>query len=295
MKNVNWQEIQEYYDNKHSWRDIIKHFKLSNAIISKAVKNKFLKTRTKSDANKLRHIKNPQKLSEETKKKISEGRKQYLQNNPDKVPYLLNHSRNESYPELYFDNIFSKEYKKNEDYKTYLQVGIYEIDFAFLNKGIAIEIDGDQHYLDKKIVESDIRKTEYITKQGWEILRVCWSDYQKLNVKQKEEFIKELFDYINNKVLKPILIKIDNKNYCEDCKKKVERRSKRCCICEGKRRSLELLKTLPSYDIIKNEVKNIGYKGTGRKYNVSDNTIRKWLKLYEKYVLVSVVANGPDS
>jgi len=42
------------------------------------------------------------KLSDETKQKISKSRKEYLLNNPDKVPYLLNHSRNESYPEKYF-------------------------------------------------------------------------------------------------------------------------------------------------------------------------------------------------
>jgi hypothetical protein len=26
---------------------------------------------------------------------------------------------------------------------------------------------------------------------------------------------------------------------------------------------------------------NLGYKGTGRKYGVSDNSIRKWIKKYE--------------
>ena len=30
------------------------------------------------------------------------------------------------------------------------------------------------------------------------------------------------------------------------------------------------------------EIKKLGYSGTGRKYGVSDNSIRKWLKFYEK-------------
>ena len=39
----------------------------------------------------------------------------------------------------------------------------------------------------------------------------------------------------------------------------------------------------PSYKQLLLEVKENGYLGTSKKYNVSDNTIRKWLKLYEKY------------
>jgi transposase-like protein len=30
-------------------------------------------------------------------------------------------------------------------------------------------------------------------------------------------------------------------------------------------------------------VENIGYSATGRKYGVSDNSIRKWIKMYKKY------------
>jgi transposase-like protein len=38
----------------------------------------------------------------------------------------------------------------------------------------------------------------------------------------------------------------------------------------------------PSYEKLKNDLKSKGYTATGRKYSVSDNTIRKWLKTYEK-------------
>lgn len=48
--------------------------------------------------------------TEEEKKQISESRKKYLQEHPDKVPYLLNHSSKMSYPEKYFMDLF-----KNED------------------------------------------------------------------------------------------------------------------------------------------------------------------------------------
>jgi Zn finger protein HypA/HybF involved in hydrogenase expression len=39
----------------------------------------------------------------------------------------------------------------------------------------------------------------------------------------------------------------------------------------------------PPHFVLVNEVKNNGYTKTGKKYGVSDNTIRKWIKHYEKY------------
>ena len=42
----------------------------------------------------------------------------------------------------------------------------------------------------------------------------------------------------------------------------------------------------PPYEQLLNEIKELGYCGTGRKYGVSDNAIRKWIKHYEKYKLI---------
>jgi hypothetical protein len=39
----------------------------------------------------------------------------------------------------------------------------------------------------------------------------------------------------------------------------------------------------PEYIELKEDIKNLGYLATGRKYGVSDNAIRKWIKFYEKY------------
>jgi hypothetical protein len=38
----------------------------------------------------------------------------------------------------------------------------------------------------------------------------------------------------------------------------------------------------PNYETLIKEVKDIGYNAVGRKYGVSDNSIRKWIKFYEK-------------
>lgn len=39
----------------------------------------------------------------------------------------------------------------------------------------------------------------------------------------------------------------------------------------------------PDYNTLKTEIDNLGYVKTGKKYGVSDNAIRKWLRFYEKY------------
>ena len=41
----------------------------------------------------------------------------------------------------------------------------------------------------------------------------------------------------------------------------------------------------PPYILLKNEILEFGYSATGRKYGVSDNAIRKWVKHYENYGL----------
>ena len=37
----------------------------------------------------------------------------------------------------------------------------------------------------------------------------------------------------------------------------------------------------PSYEILVQEIKQLGFAGTGRKYRVSDNAVRKWLRHYK--------------
>lgn len=125
-----------------------------------------------SDGNKKRGP-----LSEETKKKISESRIKFLRENPDMVPYKLNHySKGRSYPEEYWKRILdSHKISYTEQY----QVGPYQLDFVIGNN-IDLEIDGDQHYLDKRVVASDKRRNEYLENLGWKIVRIKWSDYKKI-------------------------------------------------------------------------------------------------------------------
>lgn len=46
----------------------------------------------------------------------------------------------------------------------------------------------------------------------------------------------------------------------------------------------------PPYQKLIDEINQFGYRAIGRKYNVSDNAIRKWVKFYEKELLNTPLA-----
>lgn len=285
INEINWNKVQDYYNNNKTWDDIVNDLNINYNIINKAIKLGFIKSRNISDANKLSYIKKPRILSEETKKKISESRIKYLKENPDKVPYLLNHySKGESYPEEYFDKIFKKNKLK---YEKQLRISIYQLDFAFIENGINIEIDGEQHYVDSRIIESNKRKDSFLKDNGWNVIRIRWSEYQKMNKNDKEKYINDLIDYINKKTnyLQFIIINNGKQNkiktikkiYCVDCGKEIYKTSMRCNKCNGIYNQKNIK---PSLEQLLIDVNNLGYRGTGRKYNVSDTCIRKWIKKY---------------
>jgi transposase-like protein len=41
----------------------------------------------------------------------------------------------------------------------------------------------------------------------------------------------------------------------------------------------------PDYNTLNNDIELLGYVKTGKKYGVSDNAIRKWIKFYQNYKL----------
>lgn len=274
FNRYNWNEIQDFYNQGHSWKEILKKFHISNTGLCIAIKKKLFKTRGRSESLKLYKIKNPQKHSEETKKKISEIRKKYLQENPDKVPYKLNHSSRESYPEKYFTELFKSE---GINVIKSFHIGLYELDFCILDKKIDIEIDGSQHYYDEKVVESDKRRNKFLEDNGWDIVRINWSEYQKFNSDDKKDYIFKLKSYINNLIETKPLFEIKNKkeHTCKYCGNGCSWKKDRCESCYHiQSRKVER----PSLEQLKDDIEKLGYTGTGKKYGVSDNSVRKWLK-----------------
>jgi hypothetical protein len=82
------------------------------------------------------------------------------------------------------------------------------------------------------------------------------SENNKKKVKEKEKKIKE------------------NKKKCS-CGNFMNSKSTNCNICY---KLLQRKNIRPDIEELKHEVSELGYSSVGRKYGVSDNTIRKWLK-----------------
>ena len=77
--------------------------------------------------------------------------------------------------------------------------------------------------------------------------------------------------------------RVKGTNICPICQDSKMNTSKTCVKCSKlTKRKIER----PSYDILINEIQEFGYVGTGKKYGVSDNAIRRWVKYYEKYTEV---------
>lgn len=78
-------------------------------------------------------------------------------------------------------------------------------------------------------------------------------------------------------------IKVERKNKKEkttcECGNIIKTKANKCTKCsQFKNRKVER----PSLEILLKEVGDIGYSATGRKYGVSDNAIRKWIKRYKE-------------
>jgi hypothetical protein len=77
------------------------------------------------------------------------------------------------------------------------------------------------------------------------------------------------------KIRKPII----SNNFCI-CGKSIKNRSTHCKECHHE--NLRKIKSRPSYGELINDITFSNYTATGKKYGVSDNTIRKWIEIYEK-------------
>jgi hypothetical protein len=72
---------------------------------------------------------------------------------------------------------------------------------------------------------------------------------------------------------------IEEKKYFCKCGNEKSKNSKKCKKCSDiKQRKVER----PDKETLLKDIEVLGYTGTGRKYGVSDNAIRKWIKKYKE-------------
>lgn len=118
--------------------------------------------------NKLKVSSGAKRHSDETKKKISIGRKKFLDKHPDQVPYRLYHSSNKSWPEKTFEKYLTKYAISGWVYN--YQFGRYSLDFAFPEWRLDVEIDGQTHN-QTKVKNIDAERDIFLTKNNWTVIR----------------------------------------------------------------------------------------------------------------------------
>ena len=92
---------------------------------------------------------------------------------------------------------------------------------------------------------------------------------------QTDNYCKKINKKINKKIIVNV---IKNEKYFCQCGKVINKNSKNCPLCDKiKQRKIP---NRPSLQTLLDDLNGKSYLEVGRKYNVSDNCIRKWIKRY---------------
>lgn len=135
------------------------------------------------------------KLSINAKEKVSEGMKKA---HSEGRAWNIGKSRwnnQPSYPEKFFRRVIENEID-DKNYRTEYNVGIYSIDFAWVNRMLAFEVDGEQHEK-PEYKERDQRKDKFLQERGWKILRLKWkevSNNPKEEIQKLKNFVNENYE-----------------------------------------------------------------------------------------------------
>lgn len=266
--------IHDYVVNELSLKEIKTKYNIrSNSYAQKILKPVM---RTISESNKIAHRKKPEsfKHSEETKQKIRENRLKYMKEHPEETAWR---KRNlPSYPEQCFIKFLNeKGYDKKFLIEREKSVFPYYIDFAFVDIKLAVEIDGSQHFLDEERKRRDSHKNEILQNNGWKVLRISENlvktDWGELEKKLNEIIISDTLTYTKVGIFKApktkTLVERDAEGYSE---KERERAFKQRKVINR-----------PPKEQLLIEIKETSFVDVGKKYGVTDNTIRKWCKNYK--------------
>lgn len=211
---------------------------------------------------------------------LREKRLKFMKENPEQTAWR---KKNLSYPEkLFIKLIKSNGLDKKFSITRERPIFPYFIDFAFDNVKVAVEIDGGQHELpDRK--ESDNKKDELLKENKWRVYRITAKEIMREGdevINRLNKFIDSdrIFENCGIKIYKTLKQQEKEKEYT---KKTKERKENNGLTNKQKENSLSQRRVeRPSFEQLQVEIKELGYAGTGRKYGVSDNAIRRWIKTY---------------
>jgi very-short-patch-repair endonuclease len=221
--------------------------------------------------------------TEESKEKMRIKRLEFMRNNPHKTAWRLS---NLSYPEkLFLNGLENRGLDKSYRIIREFSIFPYFIDFAFVDFYVAIEIDGSQHNLEERRI-SDLKKEELLISNGWKLIRFTENEI-KTNLDNCIDIVIDICedrDFYGD-ITKFGIFSSVQKKHCKKCDKEICRKSELCNGCASVEFGLSQRRVeRPPYEQLLDEILNLGYVGTGKKYGVSDNSIRQWIKNYKKHL-----------
>ena len=84
--DLNWEEIQKFYDDNHTFKDVQLKYKISTNGLAKCVKLGLFKTRSSSETSKLRGTNKPPVMTPEMREKVSKGMRKAVLEGRQRTP-----------------------------------------------------------------------------------------------------------------------------------------------------------------------------------------------------------------
>ena len=270
--------IIEEYNSGISLRSLVVKYHSNYPTIKRFLEDNNIHIRTEEELLKIKSVNSSKyRHSDEVKEKLSQKRKQYLKDNPDKHPWK-NKEKFKSIPCENFKKVLDElnikylpEYTPSDD-------RAFSIDISLPQYKIAIEVNGNQHYnSDGTLKPYYQERHDFLANLGYEVNELHYSLFFV-----KEKMISLINSIIENKPLFDfdydgyLLEKLTKKKCpCKICGDEIYRGTGICRKCsDNNRRKVKR----PTMEQLKKEVEQFGYRGTGKIYDVSDNCIRKWIK-----------------
>ncbi len=150
---------------------------------AKTLSNSWKKGKYK-DADFSKSFKN-KSHSEKTKKLLSQKRKKYLLENPDKHPWKKNSKFTSEPCEFLKDKLTNMGIKFEEEYQP-IKTRFFSLDIAFPDQKIGLEINGHQHYNKDGTLRSYYQERhDLIRKEGWNLIEIPYNQVYNEEIMRK--------------------------------------------------------------------------------------------------------------
>ncbi len=198
-KNINWKEIQLFYDLNKTWKDITITFHISNYILSLACKLGLIKMRKSKETWLLRNPKRiGRKHSSETKEKLRKSRIKYLKEHPEINSWKINNKFKSIPCEKVKNELKQLNINFQEEHQPLLHKNrFFRIDIAFIDKKLGIEINGGQHWdSEGKLKPYYQERHDLIENEGWKLYEIPY------HVAMRKDFVIEfIIPLLENKMI----------------------------------------------------------------------------------------------